>query len=274
MRVERKLEEVEFTIFDTETTGLEPESGDRVVELAALRLKGGKELAVFESLVNPRRQISPAAFQVNRITPEMLSGAPGIEKVLPEFLRFIAGSCLCSYNAVFDLGFLENEIRLCRLPALNNILAADILKMARRLLPALGRYSLGFVAESLGIKARQEHRALSDVRMTREIFLRLTDTLGAKGTVSFPEFLSLFGVDVKLAEEVNAQKVSRIQEAIGLGVRLKIRYLSSGAAISEREVEPKEIIREHNRAYLVGHCCLRNEERTFRLDGILHLEIL
>ncbi|MCX5714564.1 MAG: 3'-5' exonuclease, partial [Candidatus Omnitrophica bacterium] len=108
----RKLEEVEFTIFDAETTGLEPESGDRIVEIAAIRFKGKEKLATFEFLVNPHRQISPAAFQVNRITHDMLSAAPDIGIVLPGFLSFIEGSCLCSYNAPFDLGFLDNEIRL------------------------------------------------------------------------------------------------------------------------------------------------------------------
>ncbi len=269
-----KLEEVEFTIFDTETTGLEPESGDRIVEIAAIRFKGARKLATFQSMVDPLRQISPAAFAVNRITSDMLLGAPAIEAVMPEFMRFIAGSCLCSYNAPFDLGFLDNEIRLCGLKALEDITAADILKMARRLLPGLERYSLWFVAGKLGIENKQEHRALSDVQMEREVFSRLIGLLSVKGIADFDSFLSLFGVNKRLAEEINNQKISRIQEAIGLGVKLKIKYISSNAAISEREVVPKEIVRENNRAYLLGHCCLRNEERTFRIDGILHLEIL
>ena len=105
----KNIDEVEFTIFDTETTGLEPETGDRIVEIAGIRLKGGQKLATFQTLVNPNRPISPAAQMVNNITPEMLKDAPNIDTVMPKFLDFARGSCFCSYNATFDLEFLNNE---------------------------------------------------------------------------------------------------------------------------------------------------------------------
>jgi DNA polymerase-3 subunit epsilon len=103
------IDEIEFTIFDTETTGLEPASGDRIVEIAGIRFRGKERIATFQTLVNPNRPISEAAFQVNRITQDMLKGAPGADAVMPKFLNFIQGSCLCSYNAGFDLEFLNNE---------------------------------------------------------------------------------------------------------------------------------------------------------------------
>lgn len=93
--MDKNLEEVEFTIFDTETTGLEPQSGDRIVEIAGVRLKGKETISTFQSLVNPHRAISEGAFQVNRITQDMLKGAPEADAVLPEFLEFAKGSCLC-----------------------------------------------------------------------------------------------------------------------------------------------------------------------------------
>ncbi len=85
----RNIDEVEFTIFDTETTGLEPQSGDRIVEIAAVRLKGKDRLGEFQALVNPHRMVSPGAFGVNHITQEMLRDAPSIEAVMPNFLEFI-----------------------------------------------------------------------------------------------------------------------------------------------------------------------------------------
>ena len=108
----KNIEEIEFTIFDTETTGLEPESGDRIVEIAAIRFKGKERIATFQTLVNPHRPISAGAFEVNKITQDMLQNAPAIEVVMPKFLDFIHSSCLCSYNATFDLGFLHNELKL------------------------------------------------------------------------------------------------------------------------------------------------------------------
>lgn len=269
----RDIEEVEFTVFDTETTGLDPYSGDRIVELAGIRIKGGKKIASFQSLVNPHREISPAAFSVNRITPEMLKGAPPIKKVLPEFLDFSRGSCLCSYNAPFDMGFLREEAKLTGRDRLEKNDVVDVLKMAKRILPGLERYALWFVADKLGIKAKQEHRAFSDVELTLKVFFKLREILKNKGVFDFASFLSLFAVSSALLSDINNQKLAKIQEAMDLGVSLKIRYLATSTAeVSEREVIPKEIRQENKKSYLVGYCYLKKEERTFRIDGILNIQ--
>lgn len=271
----RNLETIEFTIFDTETTGLEPQSGDRIVEIAAIRFKAAQRIGTFQTLVNPHRPVSDAAFAVNKITEQMLLGAPEISEVIPKFLNFIKGSCLCSYNAGFDLEFLNNELRLLGAPLLEDTIVVDALKMARRLLPGLERYALWFVAKNLGFKQEQMHRAFSDVELTLGVFNKLKDISYAKGISDFTDFSALFTINPHLLENIAAQKLAQIQEAIGLGVKLKIKYLSSsGSIVTEREVEPREIKQENNRTYLVAHCLLRNQERTFRIDGILHIEIV
>lgn len=271
----RHIDEVEFAVFDTETTGLEPDSGDRIVEIAAVRLKGREKISTFQTLVNPHRLISEAAFNVNRIGQDMLKDAPDIDAVMPKFLSFIQGACLCSYNAGFDLEFLNNELKLVGRPLLEDVLVVDILKMAKRLLPGLERYALWFVADKLSIKTEQKHRALADVELTLRVFDKLKEALRTKGIVDFRDFSSLFSINPAFLDDINNQKVAQIQEAMDLGVKLKIKYLSSSSSeVTEREVIPKEIRKEKNRAYLVGYCCLRNEERTFRIDGILHLEII
>src|SRR3989338_1007572 len=179
--MDKNINEVEFTIFDTETTGLEPASGDRIVEIAGIRFKGKERIAEFQTLVNPGRPISEAAFAVNKITQDMLKDAPLIKDAMPRFLEFTGKSCLCSYNAGFDLEFINNELKLIGAGALEGIVVVDVLKMARRLLPALERYALWFVADKLGIKVRQEHRAFSDVELTLQVFNKLKEILQAKG---------------------------------------------------------------------------------------------
>jgi DNA polymerase III epsilon subunit family exonuclease len=271
----KPIEEVEFTIFDTETTGLSPESGDRIAEIAGVRFKGNTELAAFQTLVDPQRAISEAAFAVNGITQKMLSGAPAMPKIIPPFLDFIQNSCLCSYNAPFDLAFLNHELKLAGYDLAKDIVVVDILAMARRLLPGLGRYALGFVAESLAVKTKQSHRAAADVELTWKVFRRLLDLLKGKNIGDFHSFLSLFSLNSNLLQDLNNQKIATIEEAIGLGVKLKIKYLArSNAEVSEREVIPKEITQDRKYSYLVGFCCLRNQERTFRVDGILNVEII
>ncbi|MGA2775582.1 MAG: exonuclease domain-containing protein [Candidatus Omnitrophota bacterium] len=267
------LDEAEFVIFDTETTGLEPEAGDRVVEIAALRFKGNNRISTFQTLLNPKHPISPAAFAVNNISQEMLKDAPEAETMLPEFLEFIKGSCLCSYNAGFDLKFLNNELKLINREPLKGVQVVDILKMARRLLPGQERYALWFIARQLGIDTQQAHRAFSDVELTLGVFNKLKELLLSKGIFDFKSFSHLFSIDKSFLEDILIQRIAEIQEAINLGVNVKIKYLSSsGAEVTEREVVPKEIKQENGRSYLIGYCCLKREERTFRIDGILHLE--
>ncbi|MBU1905587.1 MAG: WYL domain-containing protein [Candidatus Omnitrophica bacterium] len=271
----KNLNEIEFTIFDTETTGLSPEAGDRIIEIAAIKFRGDQRIATLQSLVNPQRDISEAAFQVNKITQEMLKEAPTADKIIPKFLDFIKGSCLCSYNAPFDMEFISKELELIGQGILESVEIVDILKMARRLLPGLERHALWFVADKFGIKRKQEHRAFADVELTLDVFYRLKEMLKAKGIDDFINFRSLFSVNRRLLDNINNQKISQIQQAIDLGVKLRIKYISSSnAKVSEREVLPKEIKQERNNSYLVGFCSLRNEERTFRTDGILQLEII
>ncbi|MBP7835933.1 MAG: WYL domain-containing protein [Candidatus Omnitrophica bacterium] len=271
----KNIDEIEFVIFDTETTGLDPSSGDRIIELAALRFRGLERIAEFQTLVNSGQPVSAAAFAVNKISPEMLAGAPSAAMVMPKFVDFIQDSCLCSYNAGFDLDFLNNELKILGIPALKDIYVVDILKMARRIVPGLERYALWFVADKLGIKAEQQHRAFSDVELTLGVFYRLLAMLKTKGIADFHKFLGLFSIEPLFLQNLIAQKLARIQEALSLGVKVKIEYLSgSSAQLSEREVIPKEIRQENGRIYLVGYCCLKKEERSFRVDSILHIEII
>jgi len=128
----KNISEIEFTVFDLETTGLEPGSGDRVIEIAAVRLKAGQILREFQSLVNPgRKSISPAAFAVNQISHQMLREAPQISEVMPLFLDFISDSCLASYNAQFDFDFLSSELRLVKKQLPGGLQIVDILTMAK-----------------------------------------------------------------------------------------------------------------------------------------------
>lgn len=193
--MDRNIDDLEFVIFDTETTGLDPSLGDRIVELAALKFKGLEKISEFQTLINPGRPISEGAFAVNKISSQMLQAAPHPAEAIPGFINFIQGSCLCSYNAGFDLEFLNNEFKILGLAPLKDILIIDVLKMAKRLMPGLERYALWFVADTLGIKIRQEHRASSDVELTLAVFYKLKDMLKAKGITEFSKLIALFSID-------------------------------------------------------------------------------
>ncbi|MDD3905117.1 MAG: 3'-5' exonuclease [Candidatus Omnitrophica bacterium] len=176
-----RISEAQFTIFDVETTGLFPYSGDRICEIAALRIDTSFALPQkFWSLVNPMRPISYGAFSVNRITPAMLAGKPTIDKVLPSFMDFASGSVLVAYNAGFDLGFLESALGEGK-DILKDYHVIDALALARKIFRDSPRYSLGVISRHLGIETPLEHRAMADALLTLKVFQKELDVIMREG---------------------------------------------------------------------------------------------
>ena len=108
----KPINQIEFVIFDVETTGLNPAMGDRICEIAAIKLKARKEVSRFYSLVNPARPMPQAAYDIHHISDHMLKDAPKGTAVLMDFLEFIKGCVLAGYNVSFDLSFIENELHM------------------------------------------------------------------------------------------------------------------------------------------------------------------
>jgi len=164
---------MQYIVFDLETTGLSPFSGDRICEIGAVKIVDGKISDKFWSLVNPEREISFSAYRVNRITPEMLESAPKISEVLPEFLNFIAGEKLAAYNAGFDLSFLNMELTKLGMDIIPDEQVIDIYILAKKVLPHIGFYPLWNVAKNLNVKMETSHRALADAIVAAEVFIKL-----------------------------------------------------------------------------------------------------
>ena len=270
----RAIKEVEFVIFDVETTGLNPRLGDRICEIAAIKSKDGREISRFYSLVNPEIPMPQAAYEIHHISDTMLLDTPKSNLVLLDFLVFIKDAVLAGYNVSFDLGFIENELRSIDRNLNPGIPVIDILRMSRRLYPDKQSYSLANFSRELGLNFPQVHRAMQDVELTKQVFDILLSKIETQKIKDFLNMHNLFGLNLELINQSNNQKIAEIVRAIDLKVRLKIRYFtSSKGEITEREVTPKEIKQENNKQYLVGHCHLRNEERTFRIDSIVSMQI-
>ena len=185
----------EFVIFDVETTGLSPIDGDRIVEIAAVKVRGLQMVDKFYSLVNPQRSIPLQATQVNNITDEMLVSAPIAADILPQMIHFIGGACVAGHNVRFDLNFLCYELSLIGRKLHDQTPAVDTLKMARDLLPYLSNHKLAYLARSLGVVVDQTHRAMAYVELTVAVFLRLMEMAGDKDLQKVAVFLNQFGVE-------------------------------------------------------------------------------
>ncbi|HDZ76556.1 MAG TPA: WYL domain-containing protein [Candidatus Omnitrophica bacterium] len=270
-----ELSDLEYVIFDVETTGLAPEAGDRIVEIAAVKVAGNNIIGQFHCLVNSKVPISQGAFAVNGITDKMLKSALEPENVIPKFMDFIEDNMLFAYNAKFDIGFLGQELRLLKQSLPKELLVVDILAMARALLPNLGRYSLSFVAKHFAIKETQQHRALADAQMSLEVLKILFGILNKQGVNEFSYVKTAFCIDREVVNRAIGGRIAEIQEAMNVGARLKIRYFSVlRGEVTERDVTPREIMKEGKYDYLVGYCHLKQKERIFRIDGILKLEMM
>ncbi|TMB82944.1 MAG: hypothetical protein E6J44_09515 [Chloroflexi bacterium] len=172
------LDEVEFVVLDTETTGLRP-GPNRVIEIAGIRMRGGEVIDSFQSLVNPNRRLPPFIVQFTGITQEMVAGAPGAEQIFPDFLQFIEGAILVGHNVGFDIGFLSYEAQL--LGYAFPIDGLDTIPLARRFLPGLRRFKLDVVAGHLKIPMVNRHRALGDAKVTAAIFMKLLNLARQEG---------------------------------------------------------------------------------------------
>ena len=124
----------EYVVFDVETTGLSPQGGDRIVEIAAVRVKNWEVVDIFESLVNPQRELPADAQRIHSITKAMIAEAPTADEVLPRMIDFTGGACLVGHNIKFDLNFLCFQLSLIGRKLKEETPAIDTLKMAKELL--------------------------------------------------------------------------------------------------------------------------------------------
>jgi DNA polymerase III epsilon subunit family exonuclease len=189
------IKNAEFVVFDVETTGLSPLEGDRIVEIAAVKVKGACIVEKFHSLINPQMAMPSRATEVNNITDEMLATAPLAGDVLPQIVHFIGGACVAGHNVRFDLGFLCYELSQLGRKLNDQTPAVDTLKMARDLLPYLSNHKLSYLARSLGVRVDGTHRAMADVELTVAVFLRLVDMAEDKDLHTVQVFLGQFGVE-------------------------------------------------------------------------------
>jgi DNA polymerase-3 subunit epsilon len=163
-------------VFDTETTGLNPLGGDRIVEIGCVelmnRLPTGETFHVY---LNPERDMPDGAFRVHGLSSEFLSDKPLFSAVADDFLTFIGDSALVAHNASFDMGFINAELVRLKLPVIDNERVIDTLQLARRKHP-FGPNSLDALCQRYNIdnSRRTKHGALLDSEILAEVYIELT----------------------------------------------------------------------------------------------------
>lgn len=222
------FETTPFTVFDTETTGLEPRLC-RVVEAGAIRFDAKGIKARFNALINPGTPMPPEVTKINGITDAMLAGQPDAAGALPDFIRFIGDSVLIAHNAPFDVSFINEELARLGKPALKNRVI-DTRIFAKEMFPDLPKYALQELAVRFGIQAIDAHRAEDDARVCMELFLvclkRLREKLGVQA-----------GQNVAEASGANAPDATAVIQPLAGAEGAKTAQHPSVTAIEEPEQE-------------------------------------
>ncbi|MEE9208676.1 MAG: 3'-5' exonuclease [Gemmatimonadota bacterium] len=168
------LSSLEFAVVDVETTGGTPWRGDRVVEFAAIQVRGGRVVGEFSSLVNPGRVISPFVSRLTGITADMLATAPTFSEIAGRVRKCLEGKVFVAHNAGFDWRFVAEEMRRAStlLPVGPRLCTV---RLTRRAVPGLRRRGLESVADYFGVPVRGRHRAGGDALATARVLIRLLE---------------------------------------------------------------------------------------------------
>jgi len=174
--------EMREIVFDTETTGLDPFQGDRLVEIGCIELVNGFLTGQsFHAYINPERDVPPAAFEVHGLSAEFLKDKPRFGDICEEFLAFVGDAPLIAHNAMFDFGFINAELDRCKRALIARERIVDTLMLARRKHPN-GPNRLDDLCVRYGIdnSRRTKHGALLDAEILAEVYLELTGMRQAK----------------------------------------------------------------------------------------------
>ena len=177
----RLLKDLSYTVFDTETTGLDPSGGDAIVSIGALRIVNTHILTEesFDQLVNPQREIPMSATKIHGISDAMVESQPTIDGVLPAFFKYTEDTIIVAHNAAFDMRMLQTYENRTGIRFVNPVL--DTLLLSAIVHPAQEDQTLSSIVRRLGVSVVDRHTAMGDAMMTAKIFIRMIPLLENKG---------------------------------------------------------------------------------------------
>jgi DNA polymerase-3 subunit epsilon len=234
-RADTPLSQLDYVVFDCETTGLEPSQGDEIVSIAAVRIHRGRVMhgESFELLTNPGRDIPALATSFHGIRAEDVADAPPVEEAIRRFHAFAGNAVLVGFNVAFDMRFLKLKQRRCEvLVGFNVAFDMRFLKLKQRrcdvrfdhptldalLLSILlhnhtGEHTMEGIAERLGVGVGGRHTALGDSLTTAEIFIRLIDLLPGESIIDLLPGESIHTLDDAITAQERMIEYRRQQRA-------------------------------------------------------------
>ncbi|MBI5974906.1 PolC-type DNA polymerase III [Staphylococcus sp. H16/1A] len=254
------LKSATYVVFDVETTGLSNQY-DKIIELAAVKVKDGEIIDKFERFSNPHEKLTETIKNLTHINDDMLKNAPEIEQVLTEFKEWVGDAIFVAHNASFDMGFIDTGYeRLGFGPSHNGVI--DTLELSRTINTSYGKHGLNFLAKKYGVELTQHHRAIYDTEATAYIFIKMLAQLKELGVHNHLD------INQKLSNE-DAYKRARpqhvtliVQNQTGLKNLFKIVSESLVTYYYRTPRIPRSLLDEHREGILVGTACDEGEVFT------------
>jgi DNA polymerase-3 subunit epsilon len=182
--------DLSYAVVDTETTGGRDRSIDRITEIAAVIVRNGQIVDIYETLVNPERSIPYFVTQLTNITWDMVRDAPTFDRVVPDVMRVLEGNVFVAHNATFDWRFIGSEVSRATGRQLRGRKLCTV-KMARKVLPQLSRRSLDYIARYYGVEIYNRHRAGGDALATAKCLIRMLSDLSDRGCTTWGDLETL-----------------------------------------------------------------------------------
>ncbi|MCU7556612.1 PolC-type DNA polymerase III [Macrococcus capreoli] len=254
------LKTATYVVFDVETTGLSSQY-DKIIELAAVKVKDGEIIDKFERFSNPGERLNETIKNLTGITDDMLVDAPPIEEVLSDFRDFVGDAIYIAHNASFDMGFIDTGFERLGFGATTNGVI-DTLELSRTINTEMGKHGLNFLAKKYGVELTQHHRAIYDAETTAHIFVKMLKQIEQLGVMNHNE------IDAKLSNQ-DAYKRARpmhvtliVQNQTGLKNLFRIVSESMVHYFYRTPRIPRSLLMENREGLLVGSACDNGEVFT------------
>ena len=254
-----------FIVFDIETTGFSAVN-DRIIEIGAVKVEGGRIVDRYSTFVNPER---PIPFEIEKLTgihDGMVEDAEVIEDVLPKFMEFCQDCIMVAHNAEFDMSFIRENCR--RQGIERKFTVVDTLAMARSMLPDLKNYKLDTVVEAVGGSLENHHRAVEDAESTADIFVKFVARLKNMGVTDLDTLNSMSQMSNNAIKKLKTYHVIILaQNDVG---RINLYRLVSWSHLdyyARRPRIPKSLLQKYREGLIIGSACEAGELYQAVLNG-------
>ena len=247
----------DFVVFDIETTGFSPVE-NRIIEIGAVKVCGGKIVDRFSVFVNPE---VPIPFEIEKLTgikDDMVIDAEKIESVLPQFLSFCEGCMLVAHNARFDMSFIMENCD--RQGIAHDFTYVDTVGMARVMLPAQAKHTLDAVAKTLGVSLENHHRAVDDAEATAQIFVKLIPMMAKDGITTLAQINEKGNLSPGIIKKLPTYHgIILAKNNVGRMNLYRLISLSHLTYFARRPRIPKSLLNQYREGLIVGSACEAGE---------------